>query len=194
MAEVLCDIVFPQLQFSKPADNRGILVVGNYGTGKSHLLAVISAVAESEHLGALLKNQRAVAGASTIAGRFRVIRAEIGSTTMSFRDIVCSVMDDGLERLGVTHQFPATGDRHENKTAFQEMMAAFQSVYPEQGLVLVVDELLDFLRSRKDQELSLDLSFLRELGEVCKVPASASSPACRKASSTIHASSLLRTP
>jgi len=31
-----------------------------------------------------------------------------------------------------------------------------------------VDELLDYLRSRADQALSLDLSFLRELGEVCK--------------------------
>ena len=168
MAEVLCDVVFPQLQFSKPADNKGILVVGNYGTGKSHLMAVISAVAESEYLRPVLNNQRAADGAAPIAGRFRVIRAEIGSTTMSLRDIICSVLEDGLGRLGVAHQFPATSDRHENKTAFQEMMAAFQSVHPDQGLVLVVDELLDYLRSRKDQELSLDLSFLRELGEVCK--------------------------
>ncbi|MBK8211738.1 MAG: hypothetical protein IPK78_19085 [Rhodospirillales bacterium] len=168
MAEVLCDVVFPQLQFSKPADNKGILVVGNYGTGKSHLMAVISAVAESEDLRALLNNQRAAAGATQIAGRFRVIRAEIGSTTMSLRDIICSVLEDGLGRLGVAYEFPATGDRHENKTAFQEMLASFQSVHPDQGLALVVDELLDYLRSRKDQELSLDLSFLRELGEVCK--------------------------
>ena len=40
MAELLGELVFPQLQFSKPADNKGILVVGNYGTGKSHLMAV----------------------------------------------------------------------------------------------------------------------------------------------------------
>ena len=46
MAELLGELVFPQLQFSKPADNKGILVVGNYGTGKSHLMAVVSAVAE----------------------------------------------------------------------------------------------------------------------------------------------------
>ena len=46
MAELLAELVFPQLQFSKPADNKGILVVGNYGTGKSHLMAVVSAVAE----------------------------------------------------------------------------------------------------------------------------------------------------
>jgi hypothetical protein len=28
--------------------------------------------------------------------------------------------------------------------------------------------LLDYLRARKDQELILDLNFLREIGEVCK--------------------------
>jgi DNA replication protein DnaC len=37
MAEVLGELVFPQLQFSKPADNKGILVVGKYGTGKSQV-------------------------------------------------------------------------------------------------------------------------------------------------------------
>jgi hypothetical protein len=48
------------------------------------------------------------------------------------------------------------------------MMAAFQVKHPDRGLLLVLDELLDYLRSRADQALSLDLSFLRELGEVCK--------------------------
>ncbi|MDF1590873.1 MAG: DUF6079 family protein [Desulfobacterales bacterium] len=33
---------------------------------------------------------------------------------------------------------------------------------------VAVDELLDYLRSRKDHELILDLNFLREIGEVCK--------------------------
>ncbi|MGI9861913.1 DUF6079 family protein [Moorella naiadis] len=42
MAERLTGVVFPNLQFDRPADNKGILVVGNYGTGKSHLMAVIS--------------------------------------------------------------------------------------------------------------------------------------------------------
>ncbi len=48
------------------------------------------------------------------------------------------------------------------------MMAAFHQEYPDNGLLLVVDELLDYLRTRKDQELILDLNFLREIGEVCK--------------------------
>jgi hypothetical protein len=168
MADLLGTLVFPQLQFDKPADNKGLLVVGNYGTGKSHLMAVISAIAEHKDLLSCLTNPKVAEKASTIAGRFRVIRAEIGSTTMSLRDIVCSVLEEGLTRCGVTYQFPSTSERHENKSALQEMMAAFQTVHPDRGLVLVLDELLDYLRTRADQALGLDLSFLRELGEVCK--------------------------
>ncbi len=168
MAELLNEIVIPQLQFATPADNKGLLVVGNYGTGKSHLMAVISAIAEHADLAQCLTNPAVADRAAQIAGRFKVIRAEIGSTTMSLREIICTVLEDALDRLGVKYEFPAAGDRHENKSAFEEMMAAFQGKHPDRGLVLVVDELLDYLRSRKDQELSLDLSFLRELGEVCK--------------------------
>ena len=46
MADVITFLVIPQLQFDEPRDNRGLLVVGNYGTGKSHLMAVLSTIAE----------------------------------------------------------------------------------------------------------------------------------------------------
>jgi DNA replication protein DnaC len=58
MAEQLNSLVIPQLQFEKPADNQGLLVVGNYGTGKSHLMAVISAVAEHASLAGSLSDSR----------------------------------------------------------------------------------------------------------------------------------------
>lgn len=46
MAHNLLHVVLPQLQFDRPANNKGLLVVGNYGTGKSHLMSVLAAVAE----------------------------------------------------------------------------------------------------------------------------------------------------
>jgi len=46
MADLLTRLVIPQLQFTEPMDNKGLMVVGNYGTGKSHLMSVLSAVAE----------------------------------------------------------------------------------------------------------------------------------------------------
>lgn len=46
MANQLINIVIPQIQFLTPRDSKGVLVVGNYGTGKSHLMSVFSALAE----------------------------------------------------------------------------------------------------------------------------------------------------
>ena len=38
MAERLTKLVIPQMQFDQPVDNKGLLVVGNYCTGKSLLM------------------------------------------------------------------------------------------------------------------------------------------------------------
>jgi hypothetical protein len=168
MAEKLIKLVIPQLQFDQPVDNKGLLVVGNYGTGKSHLLSVISGLAENPELASSLGNTDVADAASRITGKFKVVRTEIGSTTMSLRDIVVAELEEHLATLGVNYAFPLASDVVNNKRAFEEMMAAFHQEYPENGLLLVVDELLDYLRSRKDQELILDLNFLREIGEVCK--------------------------
>lgn len=107
MAEQLTDLVLPQLQFDKPADNKGLTVVGNYGTGKSHLMAIISAVAEHADMAPLLSNGDVREAASTIAGRFKAIRYEIGSTTMTLRDIVCGEIEEQLSDLGVSYSFPS---------------------------------------------------------------------------------------
>ena len=168
MEDLMRDVVVPQLQFAKAGDTKGLFVVGNYGTGKSHLMATLSAIAEHADLTDSLTSSAVRDVAVPIAGRFKVIRTEIGSTTMSLRQIVCGVLEEGLSGVGVSYEFPSASERHENKTAFEEMMSAFQAKHPKLGLLLVVDELLDYLRSRKDQELSLDLSFLRELGEICR--------------------------
>ncbi|MGM0682382.1 MAG: DUF6079 family protein, partial [Thermodesulfobacteriota bacterium] len=168
MAEKLVGLVIPQLQFDKPTDNKGLLVVGNYGTGKSHLMSVISGLAEYPELADSLNNAEVAEAASQIDGRFKVVRTEIGATTMTLRDILLDELEEHLAAMGVNYSFPSADQVSGNKRSFEEMMTAFHQVFPDHGLLLVVDELLDYLRTRKDQELILDLNFLREIGEVCK--------------------------
>ncbi len=168
MAEKLVSLVVPQLQFDQPTDNKGLLVVGNYGTGKSHLMAVISVLAENGNLTDNLNDKNVAAAFSKISGRFKVVRTEIGATTMSLRDILVAELEEHLAAMGVSYSFPPADKVSNNKRSFEEMMTAFHQEYPDHGLLLVVDELLDYLRTRKDQELILDLNFLREIGEVCK--------------------------
>jgi hypothetical protein len=168
MAERISDIAIPNLQYDEPRDNKGILVVGNYGTGKSHLLSIISSIAEDASYLDDLHHDELRGKARPIAGRFQVCRLEIGATTMNLHDIVCNAISDHFEKIGISFKFPQMSAASNNKSAFEDMMAAFERVYPDKGYLLVVDELLDYLRTRKDHDLILDLNFLREIGEVCK--------------------------
>ena len=168
MAERITDLVFPNLQFEVSHDTKGLLIVGNYGTGKSHLMAVISSIAEHSELSQLTRSDEVVSQSNNIAGKFKVIRTEIGATTMSLRDIIFTELEKHLNQLNVSYHFASISEVVSNKDLFIEMMSKFQEKYPEKGLLLVVDELLDYLRTRKEQELILDLNFLREIGEACK--------------------------
>jgi hypothetical protein len=169
MAEQLVRLVLPQLQFDQPHDNKGLFVVGNYGTGKSHLMCVLSAVCEHAEMTAEVRNQAVAEAAEALAGRFEVIRIEIGSTRMPLRDIVFGEVREALAQRGVDFQVPSMTEATSNKDVVAEMMAEFGQVFPDQGLLVVVDELLDYLRTRNEQELVLDLNFLREMGETARL-------------------------
>ncbi|MDD2574053.1 MAG: DUF6079 family protein, partial [Firmicutes bacterium] len=42
MASAINDRILSQLSLEEVVDNKGVFLVGNYGTGKSHLMSVIS--------------------------------------------------------------------------------------------------------------------------------------------------------
>jgi len=166
MADRLIDVVFPHLQFVETHDTKALLIVGNYGTGKSHLMSVISSVAEHADLASSLTNPAVADAATGIAGQFQVIRTELGATTMDFRDFICSQLEESLAKWGIGYIFPPQDKIPNHKGAFEDLMAEFHKKFPKRGLLLVVDELLDYLRGRDGQAIVRDLSFLREIGEV----------------------------
>ena len=131
MADKLNGVAIPQLQFDQPADNKGLLVVGNYGTGKSHLMSVMSSIAEHAEFVPNINNPSVADSAKRIAGKFKVVRTEIGATMMSLRDIIAAELEENLERLGVSYTFPDLKEVPNNKRALEEMMVAFHQKYPD---------------------------------------------------------------
>ena len=169
MAGKISDLLIRQLQFDEFADNKALWVIGNYGSGKSHLLSVISSVAQYPGLADAIGNTAVREATKAIEGKFQVIRFEIGSTKMELTDIITNALERGLEKLGISYQFPSMEEiATSHKPHFEEMMAEFHKNYPEHGLLLVCDELLDYLNSRTQQQLALDLGILRTIGEVIK--------------------------
>ncbi|EJS64649.1 hypothetical protein ICU_04253 [Bacillus cereus BAG2X1-1] len=167
MAEQLNDLIIEQLQFNRVLENKGLFIVGNYGTGKSHLMSVISTIAERENVSQYITNPSVAEKAKEIEGKFKVIRIEFGAVKTPLRDILVHALEENLAKWGVDFCFPPVDQIINNKEALEEMMGLFNEKYPDHGLLLVIDELLDYLRGRREQELALDLGFLREVGEIC---------------------------
>lgn len=168
MAEKLDISIVSQLKLENVVDSKGILLVGNYGTGKSHLMSVISAVAQNENMTEYLTNEKFKNIAKPIQGKFEILRIEIGATKMSFRNIILKKIQDDFEKRGLQFKIPDEEDIINNKDIMLDIMELFAQKYGDKGYFVVVDEFLDYLGGRNEHQLRRDLGFLRELGEIVK--------------------------
>lgn len=167
MAESLQAPVIDQLQMDEVIDNKGIFIVGNYGTGKSHLMSVISAVANDENNLQYIQNRNFAKRMEPVAGKYEVLRLEIGGVKMALYDILFGYIEEDFQRRGIPFTKPDYGTVRDNKKVIRQMMEAFNAKYPGRGYLIVVDEFLAYLTSRDERQLVLDLEVLRAFGEMC---------------------------
>ncbi|MDD6488465.1 MAG: DUF6079 family protein [Clostridia bacterium] len=167
MAEALQAPIIDQLQMDEVVDNKGVLVVGNYGTGKSHLMSVISAIATDADNLQYLQNRKFAKQMEPIAGKFEVLRIEIGGLVMPLYDVIMGDVQDDFDSRGIKFEVPEYGSVKSLKTVIKNMMIAFSKKYPDKGYLIIVDEFLSYLSSRDEREIVLDLEFFRALGEMC---------------------------
>ena len=105
LAKRYSDIIIQQLQFERPVDNKGVLIIGNYGSGKSHLMSVISSIAQYPGMFTELQNEDAKEQSKKIDGKFKVLRIEIGAVTTPLRDIICTELETFLQDLDIDFKF-----------------------------------------------------------------------------------------
>jgi ABC-type molybdenum transport system ATPase subunit/photorepair protein PhrA len=102
-------------------DNHGILIVGNYGTGKSHLMSVISACANDADNLQYLQNKKFAEAMKPVAGKFEVLRIEIGGVTMSLREILFGFIQDDFDARGIDFDTPDFSNVRDNKKLINEV-------------------------------------------------------------------------
>jgi len=165
MQEDLREVIIKNLVTEPSYETKGIQVVGSYGTGKSHLMSLVSAIAENANLLKHLQNEDVKKDFKTIAGNYKVLRFEIG-TTKPLKDVVFDEIERYLSRQGLKFKFD-NDSTQSWKVLVQGMMAEFESKFPKHHFLVVIDELLEYLQGRKPNELYNDLMLLRQLGEAC---------------------------
>ena len=96
MADVIIHRILPALELFKSNRGRGLFIVGNYGTGKSHLMAVISSICEHADLLIKIQHPAVRQGLEEVAGKFVVVRQETSATQVALRDVVFTDLEKKL--------------------------------------------------------------------------------------------------
>ena len=166
LKESLIPLMVRNLNYHQAGETFGLQVVGNYGTGKSHLMSLVSLIAENESLADLVQEENAKSELLKIAGKFKVLRFELGHTE-SLWEVMKFKLSEYMSALNITFSFEGHGAKSYDEL-FQLMMSKFEETYPDKGLLIVVDEMLAYLKSRSTHDkLNSDLQVLQALGQAC---------------------------
>lgn len=157
MLEVLC-----------APTHKSFNVVGNYGTGKSHFLAFVAAILEHPELRPLIQDEAVRAAAERLDRRYLVVKFELGSAAeVSLRYIFFDqIRQQLLQRYHVDVRAVDLQTDYDNKQTVLNLLTDLKAEDPEAGLVVIVDEISDFLKQKSKTQMAADLALLRELGEV----------------------------
>lgn len=148
-------------------EKKGIQIIGNYGTGKSHLMSLVSLIAENADYLNDVTNQTAKDTLEPIAGKFEVHRFEM-QTDKKLWDIITFQIQRFLHSKGVDFSFDPESLKMYGEQ-LDEMMAAFEEKFSGKGLLIIVDELLAYLKGHAaNGQLDQDLQVLQALGQQCK--------------------------
>ncbi len=162
----LIPLIVKNLDYNKPDDAFGLQVVGNYGTGKSHLMSLVSLIAENTDLLDLVQEDKCKQDLRTIAGKFKVLRFELGNTE-SLWEVIAFQIEQYIMELGINFSF----NDHGPISYFDKirlMMAEFENKYTDKGFLIVIDEMLAYLKGRSaPDKLNSDLAVLQALGQAC---------------------------
>ena len=163
------ETVIPQivrnLKFGE-REQKGIQIIGNYGTGKSHLMSLVSLIAENADYLSEVNNERIKEVFQPIAGKFAVCRFEM-QTQQNFWSIITYQLQQFLDINNVDYRFDENSMKMYGDQ-LDDMMAAFEDKYPDKGVMLVIDEVLSYLRGHAAVgQLDIDLQVLQALGQQC---------------------------
>lgn len=152
---------------SKPK-SKSILIIGGYGSGKSHLLAWIVSLLENEDLVEYISdNELKSEFDEELNRKFAVVQFELQPSSASLSEFFFDRVEQQLEEKYNIKipSFTSTGPE-DFKKDLNEIVSIIKGKDPKMGFVVIIDEISDFLKQKSKEEITRDLQFLRILGQV----------------------------
>lgn len=159
------------LKGNKPEENISINVIGNYGTGKSHLLAFVSLILAKPDLTQYIQNDNVREAFQDLNRSFLIVKYELPAVqTKSLASIFFYRVRKQLkENYGIEiRPMDIETDEKDTKELIEEILLKIKEKYPASGLMVIFDEYSDFIKQKHSADQNYDLQFTRQLAESSK--------------------------
>ncbi len=148
--------------------HKAVQVIGGYGSGKSHLLAFIISILNDSGLRSSIQNEKVREAAKKINRDFVLVRWELQPNDVDLSAYLYDRIERQLEEnYGIVYKFPEN-EVVDHKKRIIDVVQAIKSQEPTRGLIIVVDEISDFLKQKDKEKITRDVQFLRILGQVAQ--------------------------
>jgi hypothetical protein len=144
-------------------------IIGNYGSGKSHLVGFLTSLVEKPELAEAVSNEHVKSQVRQHEHPFLTVQFELQSGQVELKRWFYAKTRQQLKAkhdLDIPAFDPIQDfDDKENIAAIIEIV---KHQFPSHGLLIVIDEISDFLSAKQKEGMKSDLQFLRVLGQVCQ--------------------------
>lgn len=156
------------LKGNRKEDNISINIIGNYGTGKSHLLAFISLIFSKPELIEYIQSERIKNEFENLNREFLVVKYELPA--IKYKSLASiffyRVKKQLKENYGIElRSMDLEEDEKDSKELIEEILLKIKEKYPTHGLIVIFDEFSDFIKQKSSADRQFDLMFARQLAE-----------------------------
>ena len=156
------------LKGNKPEKNTSVDVIGNYGTGKSHLLTFLSLILSNPEMVQYIQDEDLKKEFAAIDKEFLVVKYELPGQDKSLEDIFIYRVKKQLNENYDIDISDINVEEKDPKELVEEILLKIKEKYPNKGLIVIFDEYSDFLKSKESYKQNRDLQFTRQIAECSK--------------------------
>lgn len=133
-------------------------IIGGYGSGKSHLLAFIISLLTERELRHYVQNEQVKKVLNELNRDFVVVHWELQPNDVSLSDYLYDHLETQLkESYGIEVKLDTSGVVDHKKTILQ-VLEEVKEGNPTRGLVVVIDEISDFLKQKTKEKINATCS------------------------------------
>lgn len=156
------------LKGNKPEKNTSVDVIGNYGTGKSHLLTFLSLILTNPEMVQYIQDDELKEEFASIDKEFLVVKYELPGQDKTLEDIFFYRVKKQLKENYDVDISDIDLNEKDPKELVEEILLKIKDKYPNKGLIVIFDEYSDFLKSKESFKQNRDLQFTRQIAECSK--------------------------